>query len=226
MPRSVDSRKYWKASEWRNFLLFYSPVILRNLLPDKYYDHWMLLVFAVTTLLSSPSYEGVMHADLAIHKFVVLAKDLYGVEHLSFNVHLLTHLPTAVMHWGPLWAHSNFIFEDANGLLLKLFHGTQAVQKQICKAFLALRIVKRVYETHALSIPDCACMLIDRCLNIETRHKRGQNSVYITCLGTSTIKELTVQECYALERRMRSAYPHKCVKSVRESSCKWHVNYK
>jgi len=24
LPRSIESRKYWKASEWRNFLLFYS----------------------------------------------------------------------------------------------------------------------------------------------------------------------------------------------------------
>jgi hypothetical protein len=32
LPRSLDLRNYWKASEWRNFLLFYS-IHLRNFLP-------------------------------------------------------------------------------------------------------------------------------------------------------------------------------------------------
>lgn len=32
-PRSITERKYWKGSEWRNFLLYYSVVCLQNLMP-------------------------------------------------------------------------------------------------------------------------------------------------------------------------------------------------
>jgi hypothetical protein len=44
--------------------------------------------------------------DLALHKFVGLVEELYGIENITYNVHLLTHLTTSVERWGPLWAHS------------------------------------------------------------------------------------------------------------------------
>lgn len=42
------------------------------------------------------------------------------------NVHLLTQLPASVGRWRPLWSHSAFFSEDANGKLLK------AVEAELC----------------------------------------------------------------------------------------------
>ena len=50
---------------------------------------------------------------------------------MTINIHNLLHIPNAVKNMGPLWAHSCFPFEIANGELLKLFHGSQAVEKQV-----------------------------------------------------------------------------------------------
>lgn len=50
---------------------------------------------------------------------------------MTINIHNLLHLPETVRKLGPLWAHSCFAFEAANGELLKLFHGSQAVEKQV-----------------------------------------------------------------------------------------------
>ena len=36
-----------------------------------------------------------------------------------------------VQNLGPLWAHSCFPFESANGDILQLFHGSQGVEKQV-----------------------------------------------------------------------------------------------
>lgn len=52
-PRSLSEKAYWKATEWRAFLLLYSPVVLRGVLSGKFYRHWMLLVNAISILLSS-----------------------------------------------------------------------------------------------------------------------------------------------------------------------------
>lgn len=52
---------------------------------------------------------------------------------MTINVHNLLHLPEVVRQLGPLWAHSCFPFESANGDLLKLFHGSQSVEKQVSK---------------------------------------------------------------------------------------------
>lgn len=54
-----------------------------------------------------------------------------GKQHMTANLHSLLHLPEVVRHLGPLWAHSCFPYEDANGDLLTLFHGSHAVEKQV-----------------------------------------------------------------------------------------------
>lgn len=50
---------------------------------------------------------------------------------MTASVHGLMHLPSTVKNLGPLWCNSCFPFESANGDLLKLFHGSQAVDKQV-----------------------------------------------------------------------------------------------
>ena len=54
-----------------------------------------------------------------------------GERNMSANVHGLLHLPDVVKNLGPLWSHSCFPFESANGHILKLFHGSQGVEKQV-----------------------------------------------------------------------------------------------
>lgn len=46
-------------------------------------------------------------------------------------VHGLLHLPEVVKHLGPIWAHSCFPFESANGDILHFFHGSQGIDKQV-----------------------------------------------------------------------------------------------
>ena len=53
---------------------------------------------------------------------------------MTSNVHGLLHLPECVRNLGPLWAHSCFPFEEANRDLLKLFHGSQGIEKQVTLA--------------------------------------------------------------------------------------------
>ena len=56
---------------------------------------------------------------------------IIGDQYMTANVHSLLHLPQVVQNLGPLWAHSCFPYEDANGELLTLFHGSHAVEKQV-----------------------------------------------------------------------------------------------
>ena len=54
-----------------------------------------------------------------------------GERYMTANIHGLLHLPNSVRKLGPLWVHSCFPFEAANGVILKLFHGTQNTEKQV-----------------------------------------------------------------------------------------------
>lgn len=70
LPRDLSERKYWKAAEWRAWLLFYALPCLKDILPSKYLCHFALLVQAVYLLLSdSISKDDVNAADLLLLEF-------------------------------------------------------------------------------------------------------------------------------------------------------------
>lgn len=44
LSRSISTDlKYWKASEFHSFLLFYGPLVLYGILHDMHFEHYMLL---------------------------------------------------------------------------------------------------------------------------------------------------------------------------------------
>ena len=123
-PRSVlNHRNYWKASELRNWLLFYSLPILMMCLPPLYLHHYALLVCAIHILLQeSLTTSQITAAELMLCDFMALLPELYGEHSCTMNAHLLTHLAKYVRLWGPLWTHSAVGFENKNSHLKYLFH--------------------------------------------------------------------------------------------------------
>ena len=129
-PRSVlNHRNYWKASELRNWLLFYSLPILMGHLPPLYLHHYALLVCAIHILLQeSLTTMQINAAESMLSDFVALLPELYGERSCTINTHLLTHLAKYVRLWGPLWTHSAFGFESKNG---HRFHSRSAILDQL-----------------------------------------------------------------------------------------------
>lgn len=132
-PRSISTNyAHWKASEFRSFLFFYGVPCLWNILPDEYFQHFLLLVEAIWLLdQGSISPHCLQRAGNMLRHFCLRVEALYGSRYETFNVHCLLHLQDCVNSLGPLWASSCFWFEDYNGDLRKLFHGTQKVELQI-----------------------------------------------------------------------------------------------
>lgn len=71
---------------------------------------------------------------------VRLSNDVFalfsGERHMTINIHNLLHINASVQNHGPLWANSTFEFEDANGELTALFHGTQNIDMQVIKVII------------------------------------------------------------------------------------------
>lgn len=197
LPRSLTYRKYWKASEWRNFLLFYSPIVLKPYFPREFFRHWCLLVFAIFHLMLTPVYSNdLLLAERALNKFVARISDLYGVQHISFNVHLLTHLVPSVRRWGPLWSHSAFCFEDANGKLLTFFHGTRGVTSQIFRSFLGATHLRKLVNTY---VTDSSAVVLDRIVNMASFCKNAFKLENVVCLGHPVRRSLSASEVVAIE---------------------------
>ena len=132
-PRSIKKHlAYWKASELRNWLLFYSLPLLMKFLPALFWHHYALLVCAMHILLSDRILPSqVDAAEQMLIDFCVLLPELYGESSCTANAHLLLHMAKYVRLWGPLWTHSSFGFENKNGQLKHLFHGKSQIVDQL-----------------------------------------------------------------------------------------------
>ena len=132
LPRSMSDIGNWKATEFWCFLLFYSGPVLWEILPQEYFIHYMLLTEAVFILLNDTiSKEDLKRASVLIKTFCIQMRSLYGARYQTYNVHNLIHIVLTVFDLGNLWANSAFWYEDYNGDLRNLFHGTQRIDIQI-----------------------------------------------------------------------------------------------
>ena len=52
-PRPLDELERWKATEFRQFLLYTGPVVLRNVVSKDLYQHFLCLSVAISILLDS-----------------------------------------------------------------------------------------------------------------------------------------------------------------------------
>lgn len=143
IPRSILLYYKYKASEFYNWLLFYSFPTLENYLPAVYFQHWLLLVIAIYTLLQKTNSE-LREAEILLKLFVRGTGTLYGDRQFTYNVHQLLHLVLCVKRWGPLWATSAFPFENFNGILAKMIHGTKNIGQEITS------IISTVLGVHTL----------------------------------------------------------------------------
>ncbi|XP_043275264.1 uncharacterized protein [Venturia canescens] len=133
----------WKATQYRTILLYVGAVVLRDVLPHKYYQHFLLLVVA-SRILSSKKL-AVPYADYAnilLREFVSLMPSLYGPGSQVLNVHNLIHISDDVKHFKlPLTEISAFWAENFLGQLKKLIRTPK---------YPLIQVVKRLTEVDCL----------------------------------------------------------------------------
>lgn len=66
--RSLEEIEDWKAVEFRTFLLYSGPIVLKGVLSDEQYDHFLYFHIAIRILCSSSSTEEQMnYADQCLY---------------------------------------------------------------------------------------------------------------------------------------------------------------
>ncbi|XP_077991120.1 uncharacterized protein LOC144445447 [Glandiceps talaboti] len=210
-PRSFEKhQKYWKASEVRSFLLYYGLPVLLNILPDVYYQHFALLSEAIFILLqeSIPVNQLEKAANLLEH-FCLTFASLYGDRFMTHNVHSLLHLVEDVKLLGPLWTHSCFHFEDTNGFLMKLIHGTQNVQSQIVTA---VALTQKLPSMFDCLLGDSKAMAFYNKLTKPGRASMVQLENNVFSVGTSQKYSLDHLELTAVLKVLPHILPNESVK--------------
>lgn len=133
MPRSITLHKFFKASEYYNWILYYSIPAVVNYLPNKYFQHWLLLVIALFNLLQKPIRinPDLKQTEILLKLFVRDIGELYSDREYSYNVHQLLHIVLCVKRWGPLWATSAFSYENYNNVIATCVHGSKHLGQEI-----------------------------------------------------------------------------------------------
>lgn len=120
-PRSIESYKRFKATEFRQFLLYTGPVVLKKVLPEDHYLHFLLLHSAIRCLvLPTRNDLHLRYAELALQKFVKMCENLYRPFFLSYNVHGLLHVCDDAKNFGPLDCFSAFPYKNNMRLISRL----------------------------------------------------------------------------------------------------------
>ena len=139
-PRSLEDLCRFKATELRQFLMYTGPAVLKNVLPEPLYNHFLLFHTAMKLLSAQPEcFTYNTYCKNLLVKFVRKSAELYGKQFISYNVHSLIHIPADVLRFGPLDNISCFPFENY----------LQSLKRRIRRSTQPLaQLVKRLFETH------------------------------------------------------------------------------
>jgi len=133
-PRSLSEYERWKATEFRQFLLYTGCVVLVDSLPKQLYENFMLLSVGIGMLLNPAlghTYSEYSHGVLV--SFIKHFGELYGADKISYNVHGLVHLKDDFARFGSLDNISAFPFETFLGKIKRSLRKPNSPLEQVLR---------------------------------------------------------------------------------------------
>ena len=110
-------------------------------------EDFSLLVNSIFILPKTKITQDELRAcEYNLIKFVGEFEILYGLERMTFNVHILLHIVESVNHSSPLWAISAFPFESFLFVLKQYANGPKNAEQQIAKKALTILDYKFVVD--------------------------------------------------------------------------------
>ncbi|KAJ8929887.1 hypothetical protein NQ314_017381 [Rhamnusium bicolor] len=125
-PRTLSELPRWKATEFRTFILYLGPVVLKKFLNIAVYEHFLLFHVGVTILISETHLVtfGVDQVGSLLKLFVDHCVAIYGKEFLIYNIHTICHLHKDVQKFGVIDNFSAFPFENYLSSLKRMVKST------------------------------------------------------------------------------------------------------
>ena len=167
----------FKASQWSSWILIYSPVILKHLLPQEHYSCWLLFVRACNILSQRIlRLSDVDTADSLLELFCKKFECLYGRVYCTPNMHLHLHLKQTILDFGPAHATWCYSFERYNGIIGSISTNKHSVELQFMQKFLRTQMIQslatKVNDTELLELApkenQTNIKTLSRCVNTDS----------------------------------------------------------
>lgn len=171
--RSLDELAFWKATEFRSFLLYLSVVITKKFFDSNEIFEHFLHYFCAITICSrhdQPASNLQIARKILLH-FLEGVKIIYGKHLFTSNMHNLCHLMDDVEKFGPLDSFSTYPFESKLYYLKNLIRSgrmplTQIANRltEIQSGYLELKF-KAPEKTPVMKYKVMSCNVLDRSVN-------------------------------------------------------------
>lgn len=145
--RSLKDLSHWKGSEFRTFLLYLSFVILKDVLDNAAYHHFLLFFSAVTICTSETHFQLLPVAETMLNHFVDNYGKFYGQEYITSNVHNLIHVVDEVKRFGTLKSFNAYPFENKLSSIKRMIRTGNKPLQQI-----ANRLIERQYNIEVVNL--------------------------------------------------------------------------
>jgi hypothetical protein len=198
-PRSLYEIKFWKATEFRSFLLFSGAVCLHSLLPVSWYSNFLLLNVAIT-VLTDPNLttKKADYASQLLRMFVDSCRENFGPRMLVYNVHSLLHLGEDAKCHGPLDQFSAFRFENFMQTIKRKLRAKNKPLEQLCN---------RLMEEKACAASISTSSAQDQDIQLLHPHCAGPVPEGTTATQYLTLKTIRFQlsvsanDCHVVDKR-------------------------
>lgn len=130
--RRLSLFRVWTGTEFRNFLLYYGFVAMKEFLLPEYYKNYLKL-FCAVRLASSEKYMSANYTliEILFADFVKEFKTIYGVQFITSNIHNVLHIHEDVKRFGILSSISAYPFESCLGKIKRLIRSGPEALSQV-----------------------------------------------------------------------------------------------
>lgn len=130
-PRHLKNTPKFKATEWRQFVLYGGVVLLKEFLPPNLYEHFLRLSLAYRIVSSRHFHDSLDVAQALFEDFVKEFSSNYPHQGRGYNVHGLLHVVEDVKLYGPVDSYSAYKFENAIQQLANRIRKSSQVLQQM-----------------------------------------------------------------------------------------------
>ena len=122
------------ANQWKNWILIYSLVALKHVIPAADYLCWAAFVNACILLCSQKvTPDTISQAHDLILEFCQGFQEIYGNSVCTINMHLACHMADCMRDFGPIRTFWCFSFERMNGQLGNIPTNNCSVEIQLMR---------------------------------------------------------------------------------------------
>lgn len=124
------------ADQWKHWILIYSIVALKGILPDANFSCWTKFVHACILACSERlTLDTISQAHHLIVEYCQAFQELYGSQACTINMHLACHMADCLRDFGPAPSFWCFSFERMNGQLGAIPTNSHSVEVQLMRKF-------------------------------------------------------------------------------------------